>query len=99
MPREMPQESSASPQKLGMVFYSLSPQGCCLYYFQPTETVFRQIKLTTEMPFRKAATIVHGLNKQLFECSTDENEVPAVVYDYLIAHGAQKNLLRSQDER
>jgi hypothetical protein len=95
----MLRQSSASPQKLGMVFYTLSPLGCCIYYFQPTEAVFRQIKLTTEMPFRKAATIVHGLNKQLFECSTDENEVPVVVYDYLIAHGAQKNLLRSQDER
>jgi hypothetical protein len=81
-------------QKHGIVFYDPSVAGYCLYYLPPNKDMTDRIKLTTEMSFSKAAKIVHRLNYQLFERRTGDDEIQAVIYDYLIEQGAEKYILR-----
>ncbi len=81
-------------QKHGIVFYDPSVAGYCLYYLPPNKDMTDRIKLTTEMSFSKAAKIVHRLNYQLFERRTGDDEIQAIIYDYLIEQGAEKYILR-----
>ena len=76
------------------MFYDLSSAGYCLYYLPHDKDMVNRIKLTTEMSFSKAANIVHRLNCQLFERCVGEGEVDAIIYDFLIGHGAEKYILR-----
>ena len=56
-----------------------------------------QLKLTTGMPFRKAAAIVHELNRRLFQKPiTNDEELRAVVCAYLERQGAGEYVLKAE---
>jgi hypothetical protein len=55
-----------------------------------------QRKLTTGMPFRKAAALVHELNRRLFQKAiTNDEELKAVVCAYLERQGAGEYVLKA----
>lgn len=81
-------------QKHGIVFYDLSSAGYCLYYLPPEKDMTHRIKLTTDMPFLRAANMAHQLNYQLFERHIGGDDIDAPIYDYLIGHGAEKYVFR-----
>ena len=81
-------------QKLGMAFYQLSSSGYCVYYLPPNGLIDPQFKLTAGMPFRKAAAIVHELNRLLFQKAVaNDDELKAVVRAYLMQQGAGEYVL------
>jgi hypothetical protein len=83
-------------QKPGIVFYESSSSGYCVYYLGHGNLTDMQRKLTTGMPFRKAAAIVHELNRRLFQKPIiDDEELRAVVCAYLERQGAGEYVLKA----
>jgi hypothetical protein len=83
-------------QKPGIVFYESSSSGYCVYYLDRGNLTDMQRKLTTGMPFRKAAAIVHELNRRLFQKPiTNDEELRAVVSAYLERQGAGEYVLKA----
>jgi hypothetical protein len=84
-------------QKPGIVFYEPSSSGYCVCYLPHGNITDMQLKLTTGMPFRKAAAIVHELNRRLFQAAiTSDEELKAVVCAYLERQGAGEYVLKAE---
>ncbi len=92
-----PKPTTVAPmaaQKQGMVFYQSSSSGYCVYYLSRNSIIAGPLKLTTGMPFLKAAKIVHELNRQLFQKAVvNDEEVRAVVRAYLTGRGVGEYVL------
>ncbi len=87
--------SSMICQKPGIVFYESSSSGYCVYYLGHGNLTDMQRKLTRGMPFRKAASIVHELNRRLFQKPiNNDEELRAVVCAYLERQGAGQYVLK-----
>ena len=75
-------------QKQGMVFYEPSSSGYCVYYLSRDCVVANPLRLTSGMPFVKAAEIVHELNDKLFQLFqkgvVNDEEIKSFVSAYLM---------------
>ncbi len=84
-------------QKPGIAFYGSSSSGYCVYYLGHGSLADMERKLTTGMPFRKAAALVHELNRRLFQKAiTNDEELKAVVCVYLERQGAGEYVLEAE---
>lgn len=84
-------------QKPGIVFYESSSSGYCVYYLGHGNLADMQRRLTTGMPFRKAAALVHELNRRLFQKAiTNDEELKALVCAYLERQGAGEYVLKAE---